>query len=46
MFWLIVIISLVMEISFGRSVVEKKVSEEEIGVDIGVQCVYGSSDKC
>ena len=32
---------------FGRSVVEKKVSEsEEIEGDMGVQCVYGGSDKC
>ena len=43
----IVTISLVgKEIGFGRSVVEKKVSEEEIGGDMGVQCVYGGSDKC
>ena len=42
----IVTISLGKEIGLGRSVVEKKVSEEEIGVDMGVQCVYGGSDKC
>ena len=42
----IVIISLGNEIGLGRSVVEKKVSEEEIEGDMGVQCVYGGSDKC
>ena len=39
-------ISLGREIGFWRSVVEKKVSEEEIGGDIGVQCELGGSDKC
>ena len=42
----IVTISLVgKEIGLGRSVVEKKVSEE-IGGDVGVQCMCGGSDKC
>ena len=41
----IVTISLGKEINLGRSVVEKKVSEEEIGGDMGVQCEYGGSDK-
>ena len=42
----IVMISLGREIGFWRSVVEKKVAEEEIGGDIGVQCEYDGSDKC
>ena len=43
-----VTIPLGKEIGLGRSVVEKKVSEEEIRGDMGVQCVYGGScpDKC
>ena len=43
----IVTIPLGKDIGLGRSVVEKKVSEsEEIEGDMGVQCVYGGSDKC
>ena len=39
-------ISLGREIGFWTNVVEKKLSEEEIGGDIGVQCEYGGSEKC
>ena len=42
----IVTIPLGKEIGLGRSLVEKKVSEKEIVGDMGVQCVYGGSDKC